>query len=175
VVKPNDVVVKPDEFKGFKTLPPPPAIPTELPPPSVAPPINEADFTGEGVRGGSSKGKELPAGRVVSAEDVGAAPTFTPFTVAPQLTNRSAVASALQRNYPPLLRDSGVGGTVLVWFFIDQEGKVVKTQVKESSGHEALDQAALKVADVMRFTPAQNRDQKVAVWVALPVIFQTSK
>jgi hypothetical protein len=31
------------------------------------------------------------------------------------------------------------------------------------------------VADVMRFTPAQNRDQKVAVWVALPVIFQTSK
>jgi hypothetical protein len=32
---------------------------------------------------------------------------------------------------------------------------------------------ALKVADIMQFTPALNRDQKVKVWIALPIVFRT--
>jgi TonB family protein len=44
--------------------------------------------------------------------------------------------------------------------------------VNETSGFEALDQAAANVATVMRFTPAQNRDQTVAVWVQVPIRFQ---
>jgi protein TonB len=101
------------------------------------------------------------------------APTFTPYTVAPELRNREDVTKALEMYYPPLLRDAGIGGTVLVWFFIDETGTVRRSQVNTSSGYEALDQAALKVADVMRFSPAQNRDKKVPVWVALPVRFTT--
>jgi TonB family protein len=34
-----------------------------------------------------------------------------------------------------------------------------------------LDQAALAVARVMRFSPAMNRDRDVAVWVEIPIIF----
>lgn len=101
-------------------------------------------------------------------------PTFTPYTVKPSIKNRSEVAQALQKEYPQLLRDAGIGGTVLVWFFIDTHGKVENTQIKQSSGHEALDNAALKVADVFQFTPALNRDKKVPVWIALPIIFQVS-
>ncbi len=158
--------------KGFKTLAPPKVVMPVIPPPTAAPTTNPADFTGEGAVGGSANG--TPTGQTkVTAEDVGAAPTFTPYTVAPRLKNRSEVQSALQRDYPPLLRDAGVGGTVLVWFLIDENGKVVKTQIKKSSGHDALDEAALKVADVMKFSPALNRDQKVPVWVALPVDFRT--
>jgi len=107
------------------------------------------------------------------AEDISAAPTFTPYTVSPELKNRTEVARALERNYPPLLRDAGVGGTVLVWFFIDETGRVVKTQLNQSSGYQALDDAALRVANVMVFSPAQNRDRKVPVWVALPIVFKT--
>jgi TonB family protein len=45
--------------------------------------------------------------------------------------------------------------------------------VKQSSGHEALDDAALKVAEVMRFTPAMNDGQPVSAWIDLPIVFAT--
>ncbi|MGD8278099.1 MAG: TonB family protein [Gemmatimonadota bacterium] len=109
----------------------------------------------------------------VMAEDIAKAPTFTPFTVAPRLKNNGEVARALERNYPPLLRDAGIGGEVNVWFFIDEEGKVLKTQVNQSSGYPALDDAAVKVGQMMEFTPAYNRDKKVQVWVSIPIKFNT--
>jgi protein TonB len=156
--------------KGFQTLTVPTVIPPDIPPPTAGPEINERDFSGEGVEGGKSTGN---ANVKVTAENIEAAPVFTPYTVKPELKNRPAVQRALERNYPPLLRDAGIGGTVLTWLLLDETGRVVKTQVKEGSGHDALDQAALKVADIMTFTPALNRDQKVKVWIALPIIFKT--
>jgi protein TonB len=104
--------------------------------------------------------------------DIGANPTFTPFTVAPDITNRNEVIRALEREYPPLLRDAGIGGTANIWFFIDENGRVQDTRIQESSGHSQLDDAALRVADIMQFTAALNRDKKVPVWVAFPITFQ---
>ena len=103
--------------------------------------------------------------------DIAAAPTFTPFTVAPSITNRLEVIQAMEQSYPPLLREAGVSGTVRVYFFIDAEGVVQKSIIDRSSGHPALDDAALRVADVYRFTPALNRDEKVPVWVSFPITF----
>ena len=98
-------------------------------------------------------------------------PTFTPMTVRPRLRNSEHVAEALERYYPPLLRDAGIDGTATVWFFIDDEGAVRKALINRSSGYDALDQAALRVAREMEFTPAYNRDRRTAVWVALDVGF----
>ena len=156
--------------KGFQTLTVPTVIPPDIPPPTAGPEISEADFTGEGVEGGKATGNPTVK---VTAENIEAAPVFTPYTVKPELKNRDSVGRALVRNYPPLLRDAGIGGTVLTWLLIDEGGRVIKTQVKEGSGHDALDQAALKVADIMQFTPALNRDQKVKVWISLPIVFKT--
>lgn len=100
-------------------------------------------------------------------------PVFTPYTVKPDYINAAEVRAALDREYPPLLRDAGIGGTVIVWFFIDEEGVVRNEVIQTSSGHQALDQAALRVAPVFRFTPALNRDQAVPVWVQLPITFTT--
>ncbi len=105
--------------------------------------------------------------------DISAAPVFTPYTVKPDYVNGAEVMRALEREYPPLLRDAGIGGTTLVWFFIDETGVVQGQEVQTSSGHEALDQAALRVAPVFRFTPALNQDQPVPVWVQLPITFTT--
>ena len=77
------------------------------------------------------------------------------------------------RYYPPLLRDAGIGGTVNVWFFIDETGRVQRTLIHQSSGYDAFDEAALQVADQMEFTPAYNRDQRVKVWVSIPIKFET--
>lgn len=99
-------------------------------------------------------------------------PVFTPYTVAPAILNRTDVQKALERNYPARLKDAGIGGTVKVYFYIDAKGKVVNHRIDKSSGHAALDEAALRVADIMRFTPALNRDKKVPVWVSFPITFQ---
>lgn len=111
-----------------------------------------------------------PAGS--PAEDLGANPRFAPFTVAPQVLNVAEVVRVMQREYPPLLRDAGIGGTVRVFFLIGEDGAVRDTRLDHSSGHQALDDAALRVAGVYHFSAAQNRDTKVAVWVSIPITFQ---
>ena len=103
--------------------------------------------------------------------DIEGAPTFTPYTVRPDIVNRVAIAKALEEGYPSALREVGIGGTVQVWFFITDQGTVRKTQVNKSSGNQALDDAALKVANMIEFTPALNRDEPVPVWISLPITF----
>jgi periplasmic protein TonB len=109
------------------------------------------------------------------SNDISDAPTFTPMTVAPQLVNEAEVTQLLQKNYPPLLREAGISGVVTVWFYLDTTGRVVRTLIARSSGHGEMDQAALDVADVMRFRPAKNRDRIVDVWVQIPITFQVSR
>jgi periplasmic protein TonB len=103
--------------------------------------------------------------------DLSAAPVFTPMTVRPELQNRADVQRALVRNYPPLLRDAGIGGSPTVHFFIDENGRVLRTLLSQSSGYPALDEAAIAVAQQMQFSPALNRDKKVQVWVEIPIVF----
>jgi protein TonB len=115
----------------------------------------------------------LPPPRAPESPTAAAGPRpFTPFSVAPRLINQPEVERVLLREYPPTLRDARVGGQALVWFLIDEEGRVQRTRLNRSSGHVQLDEAALRVAGVMRFTPAMNRDQRVAVWVSMPVTFR---
>ncbi len=106
--------------------------------------------------------------------DLSAGPVFTPMTVRPEIRNRSEIVAALMREYPALLRDAGIGGQVVVWFFISEDGTVLDRRVSESSGHNPLDEAALNVADIFRFTPALNRDERVPVWIQLPLTFQVN-
>ena len=168
----RDVPAVTEQPKGFQTLTVPTYITPEIPPPTAGVEIDESDFTGEGVEGGRGRGTTDPNAKVVTTEDIAAAPAFTPYTIAPELRNRADVARLLERHYPPLMRDAGMGGTVMMWVFIDQVGTVRKVLVKESSGLLPLDSAAVKVSSAMRFSPAQNRDIKVPVWVALPVSFK---
>jgi protein TonB len=112
-----------------------------------------------------------PPPEQVTTTDISAAPTFTPYTVRPSVKNRDEVTRALENFYPALLKDAGIGGTVNVWFFIDETGAVQRTQVQESSGHAALDDAAIRVADIIQFTPALNKDKRVPVWISLPITF----
>jgi TonB family protein len=152
--------------KGFQTLSVPDIVPPDIPPPSANFVIREEDYSGMGREGGVAKSEEQK-----TVEQIAAAPTFTPFTLAPELTNREEVTRLLVRNYPPLLRDAGIGGKVVVWVFINDKGAVLNTKVHTGSGYDALDQAALGVAAGMKFRPAMNRDKHVPVWVEIPVVF----
>jgi len=100
------------------------------------------------------------------------ASNITPFTLPPAVLNSDEVVRAMRREYPSVLRNAGIGGNVRVIFSIDEEGRVLDTELEESSGYESLDAAALAVADVIEFSPAMNRDQKVAVRVVFPIVFK---
>lgn len=97
---------------------------------------------------------------------------FVPFTVPPRLTNGDAVLRELRSRYPAPLRNMGLEGTVGLWVHVAEDGSVADARVKETSGQALFDEVALDVAHLMRFRPAQNLDQAVAVWVAVPVTFQ---
>jgi protein TonB len=109
------------------------------------------------------------------AQACGTEPEFTPYTAAPSLRNADDVVQALIREYPPELREEGIGGTVSVWFCITAQGRVQSTRIDASSGLDALDQAAMRVADVYDFAPAMNRTEPVTVWVSLPITFQVRR
>lgn len=135
----------------------PEAVPTPAPEPPASGSPQESD--GETAR---------------DLRELASEPTFTPYTVAPDLSNPIEVVQALREEYPPLLRDAGIGGSILVWFLIDEEGRLRTTLIRESSGQAALDQAALRVAERMRFTPARNGDETVPVWISLPITFRVN-
>ena len=101
-----------------------------------------------------------------------AEPVFTPFTVKPEFTNREEAVAAVAASYPELLKDAGVGGSALVWLYIDATGVVKNVRLNKSSGRDELDAAALKAARTFRFTPAKNGNEPVAVWVAIPVKYR---
>lgn len=121
----------------------------------------------------TSTGDEAPI-EIADPAEVAANPTFTPFTEPPSIVNREELVAAMMEEYPPLLRDAGIGGTVIVYFFIHENGDVGDVRIHESSGHEALDRAALNVAHLYRFEPARNQGERVPVWVQFPITFQVS-
>ena len=114
--------------------------------------------------------ENLPA-PPVETPDPAARPTFIPYDVAPKLKNPAEIRKMLQRNYPQQLKEARIEGTVLLWIYIDQNGAVINSHVKKSSGYEAMDRVAQHCAGAMKFTPAKNRDKRTSVWVAQAITF----
>ena len=105
------------------------------------------------------------------ASKLGDQPVFTPFEVKPEIKNSAEIQRILQREYPRTLKDAGIGGTVNLWVFIDTQGNVENAKVQKGSGYDAFDQAALRIAHQIQFSPALNRDQRVPVWISIPITF----
>ena len=90
----------------------------------------------------------------------------------PELINREAVQSALNREYPQDLRAMGLAGTVLLRFRVMEDGRADRTSVRvEQITHPAFGDAARRVVYAMRFRPARLNGRAVAVWVTIPVVF----
>ena len=163
-------------------LVPPPEVPIPPPPDAISRPATpvvatvtiDEDITIDPVTFDKNPPERLPPPPDEVETNMPDARGFSVYTVAPRYTNVDEVRRALEREYPALLRDAGIGGTVQVWFLIDEHGVVQDQEVHASSGHQALDDAALRVAPVFRFTPALNRDKAVPVWVSLPITFRTN-
>ena len=98
-------------------------------------------------------------------------PTFSVHDVAPTMKDARHVARRMEKEYPRSLLAHQIGGTALVSAFVCQGGHVRAVVVARSSGYEQLDQAALRVAHEIEFTPAIREGNPVGVWVTFPVTF----
>ncbi|MEX2611133.1 MAG: M56 family metallopeptidase, partial [Gemmatimonadota bacterium] len=96
------------------------------------------------------------------------------YTTAPRMANPEEVEKLIETSYPPMLLNAGMGGQVDVSLYVGRDGRVEQMQLKKSSGYEALDKAAMKVAGGIRFEPAEKDGEPVAAWVSLPIRFDNA-
>jgi TonB family protein len=75
-------------------------------------------------------------------------------------------------SYPESARRAGAQGTTLLKLHILENGKVGEVQIEKSAGHPDLDTAAVNAVRKWLFEPARMGQQRVAVWVLLPVKFE---
>lgn len=73
--------------------------------------------------------------------------------------------------YPPLARQAGLEGTVVVKVLIDKEGHPSNPRVIKSV-QEVLDNAAVEAVMQQRFEPGRQRTRPVNVEMAIPVRFR---
>lgn len=117
--------------------------------------------------------REVRDGAATIPADTAQAPRIDEPTLKPRLLNPEDVERALAREYRRVPDEAwiGDGDTTVVHLFVDEEGCVADMIVKESSGNEGLDNAALRVLGVAKFAPAMNQNGKVGVWVEWAVSF----
>jgi TonB family protein len=86
----------------------------------------------------------------------------------PRLVNGSVFGRALQREYPPYLRDARVAATVTARFIVGVDGTISQARITESSD-ERFNEPTLRAIAVLRFRPAQLNGRPVRVWVDQPI------
>jgi protein TonB len=77
-------------------------------------------------------------------------------------------------HYPPPLYARKVQGNVTLHLYVDRDGQVTpdSTRIEESSGYAALDSAAVKGSQELRFVPAKLRGEPLGVSILFPVYFR---
>jgi protein TonB len=182
-VEPTPPAPQPSEPQPVKgatiQLPAPDKVPDALPEPDQhATPITEAMVTGIGpvgdVIGTPAPTPTPPTGHTEEALPSWDAPIdASSADTQPELSNKRQAEMALQRAYPPRLRDVGVAGHTTVMLIIDKDGNVEpgSVQVQEST-HDAFKEAAVRAVERFHFKPATLRGRPVAVLVTLPIAWE---
>ena len=87
----------------------------------------------------------------------------------PRMVNKE-----LPFHYPSALYAQKVQGNVTLRIWIDENGNVKPeyTRVVETSGYAALDSAAVRGSQELRFVPAKLRGEPLALGILFPVYFR---
>ena len=138
----------------------------ELAPPPPSPPARERPAPTPPVVVPSVTPPPPPPVEVAPDEDE----VFVWAQVQPALVGGVAALQALAE-YPEAARRTGIEGTVVVQFVVDERGAVVDPAVVRSP-HPLLSDAALEAVGKATFTPGQQRGRPVKVRFAVPVTFR---
>lgn len=74
--------------------------------------------------------------------------------------------------YPRSACRRGLEGTVVLKVLVNTHGRVGECRVHKSSGHQILDERALKTVQKWTFKPGTKGAKPLAMWVKIPIRFQ---
>lgn len=146
-----------------KPVPPPPAPrPVALPDPAPAPsaPVGVIE--------------PQPPAPPISAPVAAAPAPVAPPPAAPAVELPSTNADYLQNPkpvYPPASKRLGEQGKVIVRVLIAADGTAQDAEVRQSSGYERLDRAALETVRKWRYVPGKRAGVPEAMWFNVPINF----
>ena len=165
---PKDVVAAPPPPKGFQVLTAPIKVPDVLPDIDLSKKVtDEADFSGKGVAGGTSKGV------VGGTAPVNTDQPYFEFQVEKQV--QTAPGGPTPR-YPDMLRSANIEGEVLAQFIVDTTGRYESGSFKViKSSHDLFTAAVKNALPNMKFYPAEIGGRKVKQLVQQPFTFGLAK
>lgn len=171
----NEPEPEPEEQPQLASLTPPPQgfqtvvaiteIPTEIPPVNLNERFDPRDYTGVGVEGG------IASGVVGGTGDV---PTDLAAVFVEAVVDEPPVRlSCPPLQYPPLLRDAGIEGSVAYEVVIGIDGHPESESLRLiESSNKAFERPARDVVLGCVFRPGRMRGQPVRVLVRQPIAFQ---
>lgn len=75
-------------------------------------------------------------------------------------------------NYPAMARKREYTGHVVLEVLVGQDGSVADLRLFSSSGHAILDNAAISSVKTWIFEPGMRGEEKVEMWVRVPIRFE---
>ncbi|HKD22762.1 MAG TPA: energy transducer TonB [Rhizomicrobium sp.] len=149
-------VIKAEVVKEvIPTKPPPPPPPPDLakPPPPFVPPPEITIQT------------EAPPTNTITVQNKVATPPPKEVGITAPASIGAPHTCAQDRWYPPIALRLNQEGNTTVKFTINTDGSVSDAAVADSSGHDSLDQAAVRCVSTWHYKPAmQNGAPVVAPW-----------
>jgi protein TonB len=109
-----------------------------------------------------------PAPRTPAPQPVAAA---EPATITPPVFSADYLENPAPA-YPALSRRLGEQGKVILRVLVNPAGTADEVQVRNSSGHARLDEAARDTVRRWKFVPAKRGAEPVAAWVLIPISFR---
>ncbi len=173
--------------------PPPPQIPPQTPPPqprpapprkTAPPPPRKAPAPPPPVLAAAAE-TAAPASFTVApqpeAAPVQAPPApvqAAPTAVAEPVSAARFDADYLQNPkpaYPPLSRRLGEEGKVVLRVRVSAAGEPLAVEIRQSSGHARLDEAARAAVEKWRFVPAKRGSEAIEASVLVPLSFTLNR
>jgi periplasmic protein TonB len=143
-------------------------VPKEMPPPLAPipepPPVATASLASSPIAVAPPLPPQPPALAAEPAIAPEPSPVIPPSFTADYLKNPPP-------SYPALARRLHEQGRVLIRVLVSVEGSPERIELKASSGHPRLDEAALETIKQWKFVPARQGDQSIAAWVIVPIAF----
>jgi protein TonB len=178
VVKPSNPYVSPKPTQPPLPLPPPhaaapapvkqpiapPALPLLTPAPQAGADANQTPSPKVPPGGANPGTAAAPVGTPIVEAPSSAASVELPSSDANYLHNPKAA-------YPRLSQQRDEQGKVLVHVQIDVDGRALQAEIKQSSGFDRLDQAALNAALGWRYVPGKRAGVPEIMWTDVPISF----
>ena len=175
VAPPVRMEVRTVEVPATKAPPPPPPAPPRPLPIAAQPRATPAAAPAQDPVPAFTVPVQPAPHLVVPATSGHAAPAATPVPPPVPVTAARFDADYLQNPapaYPPVSRRMREEGRVLLLVRVSASGQAEAAQVRQSSGFERLDEAALAAVRQWRFVPARRGDEAVAASVLVPLVFR---